>query len=161
MHIAAGKAFMHWKAARPSRVLFVDGEMARRVMKGRLIDEVKRIGSKPEGFHLLSHEDVENFAPLNTPQGQTFIDHFIHKIGGVDMVFFDNIMALITGDQKDEEGWRQTMPFVLRLTRQNIGQFWLHHTGRDASRGYGTKVREWQMDNVWHLDKLERVDADV
>ena len=42
-----------------------------------------------------------------------------------------------------------------------MGQLWLHHTGHDASRQYGTKTREWQMDSYIQLDKIERPDTDV
>ncbi len=36
--------------------------------------------------------------PLNTPEGQAFIDAIIERIGGVDLVIFDNVMSLIVGD---------------------------------------------------------------
>ena len=71
---AGGQPFMHWPASRPFRVLYVDGEMSRRVMKERLADAVKRLGQKPAGMHLLCHEDVPDggWHPLNTPEGQNF-----------------------------------------------------------------------------------------
>jgi hypothetical protein len=50
---------------------------------------------------------------------------------------------------------------VEALTRQQIGQLWVHHTGHDTSRGYGTKTREWQLDTVMHLDQIKRPDTDV
>jgi hypothetical protein len=109
----------------------------------------------------LSHEDVEDMQPLNTPAGQQFIDSVIRDLGGLDLIIFDNIMALIAGDQKDEEGWRQTMPWVRVLTQRNIGQIWVHHTGHDESRSYGTKTREWQMDTVLHLEQVSRMETDV
>ena len=68
-HVAAGKDFLRWRGIRPARVLDVDGEMSRQLLKTRAIDVARRLGCNPEGFHLLSHEDVEGFAPLNTPEG--------------------------------------------------------------------------------------------
>jgi hypothetical protein len=50
---------------------------------------------------------------------------------------------------------------VHRLTKRRIGQLWIHHSGHDTSRGYGTKTREWQMDLVMHLDAVVRPDTDV
>jgi hypothetical protein len=47
----------------------------------------------------------------------------------------------------------------LSLTRRNIGQFWLHHTGHDETRGYGTKTREWPMSTVGHLEEIKRPDT--
>jgi phage/plasmid primase-like uncharacterized protein len=161
MGIAQGNGFLHWQGRRPAKVLFIDGEMSRRVLKKRFVDEVERLGAKPEGFFGLSHEDVEGFAPLNTEEGQKFIDAVITMLGGVDLICFDNIMSLISGDQKDEEGWRQIMPWILSLSKRSIGQIWIHHTGHDSSRSYGTKTREWQMTNHVHLDKVSHQDTDV
>jgi hypothetical protein len=77
------------------------------------------------------------------------------------MIMFDNIMSLIAGDQKDEEGWRQAMPWILALSKRSISQLWVHHTGHDGSRSYGTKTREWQMENHIHLNRVDRPDTDV
>jgi hypothetical protein len=161
MRIAAGIDFLHWRAHRPARVLYVDGEMSRRLLKERVLDEEKRIGITPESFFALSHEDIPNFRPLNTIEGQAWMNAFIEKVGGVDLVIPDNIMALTTGDQKDSEPWQQTIPWALSLTKRQIGQIWIHHTGHDETRSYGDKTREWQMDTVAHLDAVKRDDTDV
>jgi hypothetical protein len=162
-HLSAGVDFLHWRVPRPRRVLFVDGEMSTTLLKQRVLDVVRRLGPSafPTGLHLLSREDVPNFQPLNTPAGQKFIEEVIAGLGGVDLVMFDNIMSLISGDMKDEETWQQTLPLVSRLTAARIGQFWVHHTGHDASRGYGTKTREWQMDTVLQATEAKRDDTDV
>src|SRR5262249_49122836 len=99
IHAAAGKNFLHWKAVRPARVLFIDGEMSRRLLKRYLADAVRRIGIELETFFAFSHEDFEDFAPLNTPKGQEFVWKLIKRLGGVDLIIFDNIMALTVGDQ--------------------------------------------------------------
>ena len=142
-------------------MLYIDAEMARRLLKVRLADEVKRSGLQPEGFHAFSHEDVNNFHPLNTHPGQAMIERLIQEVGGVDFIIFDNIMSLILGDMKDEEGWRQSLQWQRSLTKRNIGQLWVHHTGHDESRSYGTKTREWQVDTVIALVRVTRLDTDV
>src|SRR5262245_1059306 len=43
MRIAAGVDFLHWKGVRPARVLYIDGEMSRRLLKERLLDEERRL----------------------------------------------------------------------------------------------------------------------
>jgi RecA-family ATPase len=70
MAIGAGRAFLHWQAPRPARVLNIDGEMSSRLLKQRLMDEVARLGVRPDTFFALSWEDIPNFQPLNTPEGQ-------------------------------------------------------------------------------------------
>ena len=161
MRVAAGASFLHWHGRRSVRVLYIDGEMSRRLLRDRLAYEAARLGVAPETFHALSLEDVESFSPLNTPEGQQWMYAFIKKIGGVDLIIFDNIMSLTLGDQKDPLVWQQTWPFVLELTRRAIGQIWIHHAGHDATKGYGDKSREWQMDTVIHLDAVKRDDTDV
>jgi hypothetical protein len=101
--------------------------------------------------------------PLNTPSGQQTVENIIrdHCGGAIDLIVFDNVMALIAGDQKDEEGWRQTLPWIRSLTTRSIGQLWIHHTGHDPSHSYGTKTREWQMDTVISLEAVRRDDTDV
>ena len=127
----------------------------------RVLDEERRVGSTPEAFFALSHEDVAGFKPLNTVEGQAWMNALIEKVGGVDLVIVDNIMSLTVGDMKDPEPWQQTIPWALSLTKRAIGQIWIHHTGHDETRSYGDKTREWQMDTVAHLDAVKRDDTDV
>jgi hypothetical protein len=168
MRMAAGLNFLHWKGYRPAKVLYIDGEMSRRLLKQRLAAEEDRLLNETEGgcstldgFHALSTEDIPNFRPLNTPQGQASIEKIIAEIGGCDFVIFDNVMSLISGSMVDEEAWAQTLPWVKSLTKRCMGQLWVHHTGHDETKGYGTKTREWQMDIVIHLTAVEHDDTDV
>jgi hypothetical protein len=158
---AAGLDFLHWRARRPVRVLYIDGEMSRRLLKQRVLDEAQRLGASPAAFFALSHEDVAGFKPLNTIEGQAWMNALIGKIGGADLVIVDNIMSLTVGDMKDPEPWQHTIPWAHSLTKRAIGQVWIHHTGHDESRSYGDKTREWQMDTVVHLDAVKREDTDV
>lgn len=160
-HAAAGRDFLHWRGRRPCKVLYIDGEMARRLFKERIADATKRLGEQPAGFHALSHEDVERFAPLNTPAGQSYIEQLIEQIGNLDLIVFDSIMCLLVGDMKEGEPWAQIMPWVRSLTRRRIGQLWVHHTGHDASKSYGDKTKEWQLDTVMHMEGIARDDTDV
>jgi hypothetical protein len=159
--MAAGASFLHWRVPRASRVLYVDGEMSRRLLRRRLADAVRRLGKRPETLAILSRDDVEEMAPLNSPDGQSFIDRLILQLGGIDFVFFDNVMSLIAGDMKEEESWSLTLPWVKGLTRKSIGSLWVHHTGHNEERGYGTSTREWQLDTVMLMQRIERADTDI
>jgi hypothetical protein len=161
MASAAGKDFLHWRGRRPSKVLYVDGEMSRRLLKQRIIDAARRLGVDPPGFHGLSHEDFSEFHPLNTPEGQEQIERIILQIGNPDLVIFDSVMCLTIGDMKEEAPWNQAMPWVRSLTQRRIGQIWVNHTGHDETRQYGTKTREWQMDTVFFQEPLKRQGIDV
>lgn len=160
--VADGRDFLHWRGCgRPRRVLYVDGEMGRRLTKRRLVDAIRRHGRMPETFHYLNREDFPDLQPLNTEAGQRFIDSVIEALGGVDLIILDNIQSLLVGDMRDEIAWQQILPWVRNLTRRNTGQFWAHHTGHDESHGYGTKTREWQLDTVILMETIEQPEADI
>jgi hypothetical protein len=135
--------------------------MSRPLLKERVLDEERRLGVTPQTFFALSREDVEAMKPLNTIQGQSWMHAFIKKVGGLDLIIFDNIMSLLSGDPKNPEPWQQTLPWALSLTKRKIGQLWIHHTGHDETRSYGDKSREGQMDVVLHADAVKRDDTDV
>jgi hypothetical protein len=165
-HIGAGRDFLHWCCPRPRNVLYIDGEMSRRLFRARIADVVRRLDGAPTRAHFFSKEDIEGFAPLNTAEGQAAVWKLIEEAerrSGVklDFIIFDSIMALLLGDMKEEDAWRDTQPMIMALTKRQIGQLWVHHTGHDTSRGYGTKTKEWQVDLVMHLDLIERPDTDV
>lgn len=163
MRCAMGLDFLLWPGARPARVLYIDGEMSRRLLRRRLIDEANRLKTWPVNFFALSKEDIPQMQPLNTSVGQKAIESVIreHCGGNIDLIIFDNIMALISGNHAEEDGWAKTMPWIRDLTRRAIGQLWVHHTGHDSSRQYGTKTREWEMDTYIQLMKEENDYTDV
>lgn len=91
-------------------------------------------------------------APLNTPDGQRYIDALIKAWGGFDLVIFDNIQALCPGDQKDTLAWSGVLDWTKSLSYRRIGQIWVHHTSaNDKTKAYGDSTRQWQMDTVIRL----------
>jgi hypothetical protein len=157
--MAAGTDFLHWKGSgKPRRVLYVDGEMGERLMRQRIEDVVRRHGSKPDGLTVLCRANLErrgiNMPPLNTREGQQFIESIIERLGGVDFIVFDNLQALVTGSLREEDAFAAVLTWAKTLTGRSIGQIWVHHTGIDESRGYGDKSKEWQFDTVLLLKRV-------
>lgn len=159
--MASGAGFLHWRSSRPSRVLYIDGEMSDELVKSRAIDVLRRAKDKPPlpGNLMIYTRDLEQgFAarfpglslmpPLNTEEGQNFIMALVAAIGAVDVIIFDNVMSLITGDQKDEMPWSETQPLIAWLTSNRIGQIWLDHTGHKTDRQYGSSTKAWRFDAV-------------
>ena len=146
--MAGAESFCHWQAGPKTRVLYIDGEMSAELVQARLADEAARTGQRPENFHRLCREDRPDMPPLDTEEGQAWLDQYMDRIGGVDFLILDNVMSLTTGDLKDEEAWKPVTDWMRDLTRRRIGVLWINHTGHDASRAYGTKTREWQLDTV-------------
>jgi putative DNA primase/helicase len=58
--LASGAGFLHWRAARPARVLIVDGEMPGELIKARSIDALRRASVPPKpGFLTIYSRDME------------------------------------------------------------------------------------------------------
>jgi hypothetical protein len=105
----------------------------------------------------LSKEDFEEMPPLNTEEGQDWMDEKIVETRP-DLIIFDNIQALITGDHCKEESWAPVLPWVRSLTKRRIGQAWFHHTGHNEGHSYGTSTRQWQMDTCILLERVSDVE---
>jgi hypothetical protein len=158
--MATGAGFLHWRSARPARVLYIDGEMPAELIKARCIDAIRRLKRpNPPGNLCIFARDLEDevaasystvgrAAPLNTPQGHEFVMALVEAIGGVDAVIFDNVMSLLAGDQREEVPWSDTIPLVERLTKARIGQVWLDHTGHKSTQQYGSSTKQWRFDSV-------------
>src|SRR5262249_16772923 len=132
-----GTQFLHWKAGRPSRVLYIDGEMPKEEMQRRLREEAARCGREPKNLFPLSREHFEDMPPLNTEAGERWMDGKIAEVKP-DLILFDNIQALLIGDHTKEESWAPVLPWVRSLTKKRIGQGWFHHTGHNEGHSYGT-----------------------
>jgi hypothetical protein len=159
--VALGRDFLRWRARRPARVLFVDGEMSKRLMKARLTDAARRAGAVPSNLFVLCRDDLDSMPPLNTSAGQQFVDACTEQIGGVDLIIFDNIQSLLVGDMKEEQPWQDIWPWIRSLTGRAISQVWVHHTGHNENQSYGTKTREWGLDTVILLKRAKNTAVDI
>lgn len=168
--MATGTGFLDWACDRPVRVLYVDGEMPGELIKARIRDTMRRLGRSDLAGNLFfySADMAEKIAaifpalgemqPLNTEAGQNFIYALIDALGGVDVVIFDNVMSLVAGDQKEEVPWSETLPLISGLTRKQIGQVWLDHTGHNTARQYGSSTKAWRFDAVGIMTALPEED---
>ena len=152
---AEGKNFLHWKCARAARVLYIEGEMGRRLTKRYTKDALRRAGLDGcDNLIILSRDDHPDMPPLNTPEGQAFIKQFLEHIGKVDVIIFDNIQSLLGGNMKETDQWAGVLDWNREFTALGIGVVWIHHTNDDGSI-YGDKTRGWQMEGVILLEKLD------
>lgn len=155
--MAFGRNFLHWRSRDKARVLYIDGEMPRDLCQERLqlMYEIFDIRPEEKGdLFILSREDFEDMEPLDTEEGQRWLDDFIACNGPLHFIIFDNTMSLCSAIMREEESWQALKPYALGLTKRDMGQLWIHHTGHDRTRSYGTKTREWQMDIVIAAEQL-------
>jgi AAA domain len=165
MGMAFGTGFLNWRSSRPARVLYIDGEMPAELLQQRIRDAARRVGREDLLANLMiySTEWAEELAarfptlgiiePLNTDAGQRFIRDLC-TILRPDVVVLDNVQALLSGVQKEEECWTPTLPLIMWLTHQRIGQLWLDHTGHSTERQYGSSTKSWRFDAVGIMSPL-------
>jgi hypothetical protein len=152
--IAAGANFLGWEGKRQARVMYLDGEMSADLFKERLEIIAKRYGGDLDLF-AYNREVIgeDEMPPLNTDAGEAWL---MREIAAVkpDVIFFDSIMCLTIGNMSEEDSWSRAQALMQKMSAKRIAQVWLHHTGHDASRSYGTKTREWKMTSVIMLTKM-------
>jgi hypothetical protein len=165
MGMGFGIGFLHWRASRPARVLYIDGEMPVELLIQRLRDAARRIGAEHyiDNIMVFSTEDMEDiaerwptlgmFEPLNTEAGQDFIKRLIAATKP-DAIILDNVQALIAGVQKEEETWVPVLPLVQWLTKQRVGQLWIDHTNKTGAH-YGTSTKSWRFDAAGLMAPLD------
>ena len=153
--IAAGADFLGWQGRRAARVMYLDGELPAETFKERMEIIAARYGEDIELFGY--NRDVlgpDEMPPLNTDAGRAWLWREIETVKP-DVIFLDAIMCLLGGSMAEEESWAPVKDLVRMLSTRRIAQVWLHHTGHDPTKGFGTKTREWEMDTVAMLSKLE------
>ncbi len=163
--MATGEGFLHWRAGRAARVLYLDGEMPGELIRQRAIDALRRADIKSCPGLFIFGRDLEDeikvrfptigeMPPLNTEAGHNWLLALIAGLGGVDVLVLDNVMSLLEGIQKEEEAWSGALPLVQRLTGKRIGQIWLDHTGHNQDRQYGSSTKAWRFDAVGVMTPL-------
>jgi hypothetical protein len=151
--VASGKPMLNWEGRRPSRVMYLDGELPAETFKERMELIAERYGENLDFYGYCRDVLTQSDMPaLNTPRGEAWLLREIETIQP-DLIVFDSIMCLLAGSMAEEESWEPIKSLIRTLTTKRIAQIWLHHTGHDTSRGFGTKTREWEMDTVISLTK--------
>jgi hypothetical protein len=149
--ISSGSQFLNWSARRPARVMYLDGELPAETLKERMQLVAEQFGADiPLYGYSRDVLGPDDMPPLNTEEGERWLENEIEAVKP-DAIYFDSVMSLTIGNMSDEESWSPLKPLIRRLSARRIAQIWLHHTGHDTSKGYGTKTREWELDTVLAL----------
>jgi putative DNA primase/helicase len=119
--VAGGGALMHWQAAAPGRVLYVDGEMPRAALAGRIRALAAGIGAAPAAGHLrlLASEGAGHARPeLGTRAGRAAIER---ALGDAQLVVLDSLSVLLRGGRVNPaQAWFEVEDWLLTLRRRGI-----------------------------------------
>ncbi len=151
--IACGGSMLHFNAPKPSKVLYIDGEMQAADMQDRLRAIMTGAGGKvpdDEFFRILSPELQERTIPnLAKPEGQKLFDDEV--IQDAEVIFFDNLSSLFRGGvENDSDSWTDPQAWFLELRRRGLTVVFMHHAGKGGAQR-GTSAREDVLDTVINL----------
>jgi putative DNA primase/helicase len=146
--VASGKDFLRWKAPKPRKVLFVDGELPGSVLQEWVAKTVAAVGADEVGDNLtIITPDLQQFSipDLATLEGQAAL---LKHVEAADLVILDNLSALVrAGNENDAESWLPIQAWALDLRRRGKSLFFVHHSGRSGNPR-GTSKREDLLDTV-------------
>lgn len=140
--IATGSEAGPWRAAKPRRVLYVDGEMPLDLTKHRH-HVLSQSGNN--GLMFLHHEIVFSKTGealnLSDPLVQGPLLRFAVE-NKIEVLVLDNLSCLFSGvKENDADAWELILPWLLRLRRSNIAVMFIAHAGRNGLMR-GTSRRE-------------------
>lgn len=160
--VAAGKSFIGWPCAKPRKVLYLDGELPQKTMRKRLELAAKLTDEErvlmDQNLVIVSRERLlkewnVDLAPLDTVRGQEQVLWLVDAVGA-ELVVLDSRFCLLDADMK--EGNSMPKNLILALRHRKVAQWWVHHTGKDGSRGgYGDKTAEFLMDANIHFEQTD------
>ena len=150
--VATGGAFLTWRADRPRRVLYLDGEMPARALRDRLAALVESDDREfdPTMFRIVTPDLQDGPMPdLATAEGQMLVETIID---GAELIIVDNISTLVraTERENDAESWREAGTWALRMRQRGRAVLFGHHDGKGGQQR-GTSKREDTLDTVIQL----------
>lgn len=155
--VARGQTvYGRWRAEKPRRVLYIDGEMPASTMKDRLAAIAAGSDGEPSDacyLNILTPDLQPGFMPnIATPEGQAALAPFLVD---VDLVVVDNIATLArAGRENETESWLPVQEWLLSLRRTGKAVLMVHHAGKGGQQR-GTSAREDILDTVIAMRRPE------
>lgn len=158
---ASGGTFLSWTAARPFRVLYLDGEMPGEALQARLAAIVEAADTEPpEGFLRVLTIDLEGgiMPDLATREGHAQIAGECEQ---AELIVVDNLSCLVRGSGKENEAntWTEAAEWALSMRSKGKAVLFVHHAGKDGAQR-GTSKREDLLDVSISLKRPSNYDPD-
>jgi len=141
---ASGSSFLGWRASRPHRVLYVDGEMAAVDMRRRLAS----FGPAPPTLDLMLVDLQTGTQPdLATPEG---LVQLMEAWGRPELVVLDNLASLVGFKSGNPDAWNNMQRFLVLQRQLGRAMLLVHHANKQGAQR-GTNRREDVLDLVLAL----------
>lgn len=152
--VAGGGQFLKWKADKPRKVVYIDGEMAGAAIKSRIaaiVQSTPDAHEPPEGYFKIITPDAQELPlpDLATKEGQAVLAPCIAE---AELVVVDNLSCLVReGDENEGGSWVPVANWALRMRKQGKAVLFVHHAGKSGQQR-GSSRREDIMDVVIKLE---------
>jgi len=151
---------LKWRAPRPRKVLFVDGEMPANVLQERLARIAAKAEAEPpeEDFIRFIASDLhrEGIPDFSSAEGQAELRP---HLGDAELVIFDNVSTLFrAGRENEADSWAPAQELALSLRREDRSVLFIHHAGKSGAQR-GTSRREDVLDSVINLRRPDDYSA--
>lgn len=157
---ASGSNFWGWKASRPFKTLYIDGEMPGEALQSRLAEIVKAHEKEPstDYFRLLTIDLNGGQMPdLSTLNGQIAIEDYCLD---AELIIVDNLSCLCrSGRENEAESWLSIGEWAMRMRSLGKCVIFIHHAGKNNMQR-GTSKREDILDVVLELKRPVDYQAD-
>jgi hypothetical protein len=138
---AAGESFLGWRASRPHRVLYVDGEMAAVEMQQRLT----RFGPPPPTIRFLLAD--LNHGPLLDLAHMDSQHRLMASWGAPELVVMDNLASLAGLRRGNPDRWHELHRFLMIQRQCGRAVLMVHHANKRGLQR-GSSRREDILDLV-------------
>ncbi len=148
MAVAYGQNFLAFRATKPRKVLYLDGEMSAPALQERLARIEARMMPNPEMIEptiVTPDLQADAMPNLSTGEGQQAIEPFVEE---ADLIIIDNISTLCgCGNENEAESWSEIQAWALSIKRRGKSVLFIHHAGKNGNQR-GTSRREDVLDTV-------------
>jgi len=157
--IATGGSFGPWRATRPHKTVYLDGEMGGSSMQQRLLMHLGDTEPERDFFRIFNPDLLPRGVPLPdlaTVEGQAAADE---AIGDSEVAVIDNLSCWCrSGIENEGESWLSTQQWLSTLRRRGVSTILVHHAGKSGQQR-GTSRREDALDVVIELRRPADYDA--
>lgn len=152
--IASGNDFFGWKATKPYRVIYVDGEMTSYSIQKRLTNIALAQPREAErGYFRLITSDKQNYGVpnLSTPEGRKI---YAALLEDADFMIFDNLSCLSYSDMDDNDvrSFQEIANWGTAQRNKGKALLFIHHAGKNGSQR-GTSKKQDNMDTIIQLKR--------
>ena len=159
--VAAGSNFLRWTAAKPTKVVYVDGEMPGATLQERLAIIAQNATAEPPPRFLTIISSQRQAGPmpdLASAFGQSLLDRAIEP--DTALIIIDNLSCLLrSGRENEAESWIPFQDWLLEQKRLKRAVVFIHHAGKSGLQR-GTSKREDILDEVIGLKALPETEHD-